>query len=67
MGKRKGEVAKEEQNIQNDGKPRKKGNKKRTMEQINNLLIQIEKEKKKYLIKIEIKNDRNKGGIISCK
>lgn len=45
MRKRKGDAAKEEQNIRNDGEPEKKENKEQTKEKINNLLIQIEKEK----------------------
>jgi hypothetical protein len=46
--KRKRDEAKEEQNIQNDGKPRKRGNKKQTKEQISNLLIYSENERKTY-------------------
>lgn len=38
-------MAKEGQNIENDGKLRKKGNKEQAKEQINSSLIETEKEK----------------------
>jgi hypothetical protein len=37
MRKREGDIAKEEQKIQNDQKPRMKGKNKQTKKQINNL------------------------------